>query len=96
MLSSNFAGGIKLTNEQIEAFINQIKDTIDEAQKELAEVKTITENDPTEYSYSLKQLMDLEEEMDTYLTNATPEQRAELLAAREFIHYTEELMVRGI
>ncbi|MCD8510158.1 MAG: YtzC family protein [Bacillus sp. (in: Bacteria)] len=85
-----------MTNEQIETYINQIKDTIDEAQKELAEVKTITENDPTEYSFLLKQLKELEGEMESYLTNATPEQKAELLVAREFLHYTEELMIRGI
>ncbi|MDQ0253600.1 putative phage infection (PIP) family protein YhgE [Evansella vedderi] len=85
-----------MTNEQVEQYINKIKETINEAQKELAEVKIVRENDPTDYSYLMQQLQQLNEDMGDYLANATPKQREDLLEAREYLHYTQEIMTRGI
>lgn len=85
-----------MTNEEVEQYINQVKETINEAQKELAEVKIVRESDPTEYSHVMQQLQQLNENMGDYLVDATPEQKADLLEAREYIHYTQELMTKGI
>ncbi|MDG5787108.1 DUF2524 family protein [Evansella sp. AB-P1] len=85
-----------MTNAQVEQYINEVKRTILEAQKELAEVKIIRENDPTEFSHLMQQLQQLNEELDHYLVNATNEQQADLREAQKYLQYTQELMERGI
>ncbi|MFA9556846.1 DUF2524 family protein [Evansella sp. AB-rgal1] len=85
-----------MNNEEVELYINRVKDTISEAQKELAEVKIVRENDPTEYSYVMKQLQEMNEEMGVFLERATPSQREDLMEARKYIHYTQDIMTRGI
>jgi hypothetical protein len=85
-----------LTDEQVEQYISKVKDTITEAQKELAEVKIVSENDPTEYSHVMQQLLQLNDDMGDYLDNATPKQKEDLDEARKYIQYTQEIMNDGI
>ncbi|MBU9721157.1 MULTISPECIES: DUF2524 family protein [Bacillaceae] len=81
---------------QIENYINKVKNTIENAQKELAEVKMIRENDPTEFSYLLHELQELQQEMPMYIQQASPVEKEKLLEAKEYLQYTQEVMEKGI
>ena len=82
--------------DQTETYINKVKNTIEDAQEALLEIKIITENDPTHFSFAMEKLSRLEDELPNYLQGASPEQREELLEAKKQLHYTKEVMVRGI
>ncbi|MBU9714178.1 DUF2524 family protein [Evansella tamaricis] len=85
-----------MTHGQVQDYINRVKTTIEEAQKELLEVKIIRENDPTEFSYVVNQLQELEGEFRSHLENASPAEKQELLEAKKYLQQTQEIMERGI
>lgn len=70
-----------MTDKQVEQYISKVKETISEAQKELEKVKMVSENDPTEYSHVMQRLLQLNEDMGAYFSNATPKQKQDLAEA---------------
>ncbi|ADU31452.1 DUF2524 family protein [Evansella cellulosilytica] len=83
-------------NTSITHYMMNVKETVEEAQKELLDIKIIREYDPTEYSYAFKQLKELEEEASVLLETATPEEQVAIREARDLVLYTQEVMTRGI
>lgn len=85
-----------LQKDQIDSYLSRANETIENAHKELLDVKLIQQNDPTEYPFIMNQLMELDEEIGELLTAASPEQRAQLEEAQHQLREAKTVMIRGI
>lgn len=85
-----------LQRDQINEYMRKAQDTIDNAHKELLDVKLIQQNDPTEYPFIMNQLMELDEEINDMLTAASPQQRTQLEEVQYQLRETKAVMIRGI
>lgn len=89
-------GNPLLQKDQIDKYLTKAQDTIDSAHKELLDVKLIQQNDPTEYPFIMNQIMELDEEINDLLTDASPSQREQLEVAQQQLRETKSIMIRGI
>lgn len=82
--------------DEVNQYIEKAQELIESALKELQDVKLIQVNDPTDYPYIMHQLVELDEEINEILTNASPEQRQQLEEAQQQLRNTKTFMIRGI
>lgn len=87
---------ILLQKDQIDSYLEKTRSIIESANKELLDVKLIQQNDPSDYPYIMNQLMELDEEINDLLTDASADQRKQLEEAQEYIRDTKTIMIRGI
>ncbi|OIJ15686.1 hypothetical protein BKP35_01450 [Anaerobacillus arseniciselenatis] len=85
-----------LQKDQVDEYLHKAQDAIDSAHKELLDVKLIQQNDPTEYPFIMNQIMELDEEINDLLTDASPEQREQLEEAQQQLQETKSIMIKGI
>lgn len=85
-----------LQRDQVNHYLSKAQDTIDSAHKELLDVKLIQQNDPTDYPFIMNQLMELDDEINELLADASPTQRDQLEQAQQQIRETKTIMIRGI
>ncbi|MCT8138215.1 DUF2524 family protein [Anaerobacillus sp. CMMVII] len=85
-----------LQKDQIDSYLSRAHETIESAHKELLDVKLIQQNDPTEYPFIMNQIMELDEEINELLAQASPEQRDQLEEAQHQLRETKTVMIRGI
>lgn len=83
-------------NEELEAYVNEVKETIQNAQEALLEIKITRENDPSQYSFAMKELLRLEANFPGYYAKAGPDEKEILLEAKEQLEYTKDVMDKGI
>ena len=93
---SETEAGSMLQKDQIGEYLHKAQNTIDSAHKELLDVKLIQQNDPTEYPFIMNQIMELDEEINDLLTDASPEQREQLEEAQQQLRETKAIMIKGI
>ncbi|WP_170885560.1 DUF2524 family protein [Bacillus alkalicellulosilyticus] len=83
------------TNE-ITIFINKAEQTIDQALNELAEVKIVRENDPSDFAYAQHQLQELQAEAEDLLEKVEFQERPVLVKVKQRLQEVQETMIRGI
>ncbi|WP_078553331.1 DUF2524 family protein [Bacillus alkalicellulosilyticus] len=81
------------THDQINYYVEKVSETIDYAQKQLDDFQRVEHGNSEEYTNAQLQLEEINQELDSIIRSATPEQREQLNRAQQRLRQMQNHMI---